>query len=348
MSQPNDDTLNDLQKRLDLVLLRQETLHKEVDELRASINAYKLQQWQGNKNTVKPDVSSPKKSIPDQSQPQTAAVKNPIESQDSTQKKTSDLHRNIQQGRPNDTSNPDSKDSWRAPKQTKSSVEKFIGENLINKIGIIITVIGVAIGAKYSIENNLISPLTRIILGYLSGLALLVTGIKLKKNYTNYSAVLVSGAIAIFYFITFAGYSFYDLIPQAVAFVLMFMFTVFSVVAAINYNKQIIAHIGLVGAYAVPFLLSDGSGKVAVLFSYMAIINIGILFIAFKKYWKPLYFVSFALTWMIYSTWTFDEYVPSEHLVLGLGFTTITFLTFYVMFLAYKFIKKEDYQLVDG
>src|SRR5690606_10100668 len=37
----------------------------------------------------------------------------------------------------------------------KSDLEKFIGENLINKIGIIITVIGVAIGAKYSIEHDL-------------------------------------------------------------------------------------------------------------------------------------------------------------------------------------------------
>src|SRR5690554_3850373 len=53
------------------------------------------------------------------------------------------------------------------PKQP-SDLEKIIGESLINKIGILILVIGVAIGAKYSIENNLISPLTRIVLGYRS------------------------------------------------------------------------------------------------------------------------------------------------------------------------------------
>jgi len=159
----------------------------------------------------------------------------------------------------------------------KSNWEKFIGENLINKIGIVITVLGVAIGAKYSIENNLISPLTRIVLGYLAGLGLLGFGIKLKSNYENYSAVLVSGALAILYFITFAAYSFYDLFPQTIAFVLMLVFTIFGVVTSLNYNKQIIAHIGLVGAYAVPYLLSNDSGNVAILFSYMSIINIGIL-----------------------------------------------------------------------
>ena len=77
----------------------------------------------------------------------------------------------------------------------KEGFEKFIGENLLNKIGILITIIGVAIGARYSIENELISPLTRIILGYLAGIILLGIGIKLKANYTNYSATHENGTI---------------------------------------------------------------------------------------------------------------------------------------------------------
>ncbi|MFK5981359.1 MAG: DUF2339 domain-containing protein [Flavobacteriaceae bacterium] len=223
----------------------------------------------------------------------------------------------------------------------KSDLEKFIGENLLNKIGILITVIGVGIGAKYSIEHDLISPLTRIILGYFAGLGLLGFGIKLKKNYTSYSAVLVSGAMAILYFITFFAYSFYGLIPQLFTFALMSVFTVFTVIAALNYNKQIIAHIGLVGAYAVPFLLSDGSGKVAIMFSYMAIINIGILVIAFKKYWKPLYYVSFLLTWFIFLAWYFFDYSTTSHFAIGFIFSTIFFSIFYITFLAYKFKQKE-------
>ncbi|WP_340199351.1 DUF2339 domain-containing protein [Ascidiimonas sp. W6] len=225
--------------------------------------------------------------------------------------------------------------------KVKGDLEKFIGENLISKIGIIITVIGVVIGAKYSIENDLISPLTRIILGYLAGIGLLGFGMKLKKKYENYSAVLVSGAIAILYFITFAAYDFYSLIPQAFAFAMMVIFTAFSVVAALNYNRQVIALIGLVGAYAIPFLLSDGSGKVGVLFSYMAIINVGILIISFRKYWKPLYYTAFGFTWIIYFSWFAISYKQSEHFGLALLFLSIFFITFYMTFLAYKLIKKE-------
>ena len=135
------------------------------------------------------------------------------------------------------------------PPKVKSDIEKFIGENLANKVGIIITVIGVAIGAKYAIDHDLISPLTRIILGYLVGLGLMGFAIKLKTKYENFSAVLLSGAIAILYFITFAAYSFYGLFPQLLAFLMMVCFTLFTVLSAIKYNKQIIAHLGLVGAY---------------------------------------------------------------------------------------------------
>jgi uncharacterized membrane protein len=190
---------------------------------------------------------------------------------------------------------PSFTDKFKRENIGKSDFEKFIGENLISKIGILILVIGVAIGAKLAIDKGMISPLTRIILGYLVGVGLMGFAIKLKEKYESFSAVLLSGAIAILYFITYAAYTYYNLIPQTLTFVLMVIFTGFTVIAAIKYNKQVIAHIGLVGAYAIPFLLSDGSGKVVVLFSYMAIINIGIMVLAFKKYWKPLFYASFAL-----------------------------------------------------
>lgn len=234
----------------------------------------------------------------------------------------------------------------RKPKR-KSDWEKFIGENLINKIGIVITVLGVAIGAKYSIENNLISPLTRIILGYLTGLGLLGFGIKLKAKYENYSAVLVSGALAIMYFITFAAYSFYDLFPQIMAFALMLLFTVFGVVAALNYNKQIVAHIGLVGAYAVPFLLSNDSGNTTILFSYMGIINIGILIIAYNKYWKPLYYSSFIITWLTYGSWISFSYEYDTQYKIALIFLGLFFLIFYATFLAYKLKASEKFKTSD-
>jgi uncharacterized membrane protein len=229
--------------------------------------------------------------------------------------------------------------------EIKSDLEKFIGENLINKIGIIIIIIGVAIGAKYAIDNDMISPLTRIIFGYLTGMGLMGFALKLKTKYENFSAVLLSGGIAILYFITFAAYDFYGLIPQALAFGLMTIFTGFTVVAAIHYNRQIIAIFGLVGAYAIPFLLSSGSGNVTFLLSYIVLVNVGILTVAFWRDWKPLYYLSFAFTWLIFGTWLVSRYQPTADFGLAMTFLTIFFLLFYGTFMAYKMVKKEPFEV---
>lgn len=229
--------------------------------------------------------------------------------------------------------------------KVKSDLEKFIGENLISKIGIVILVLGVGIGAKYAIDNDLISPLTRIILGYFFGFGLLAVAIRLKEKYLNFSAVLLSGAMAIMYFITFFAHSLYGLIAPSSAFVLMLIFTVFTVLTAIIYNRVIIAHFGLVGAYTIPFLLSDGSGNYAFLFGYVSIINIGILAISLRKYWKSLFYSSFIVTWLTFSGWYLFSFKAAEQYTLALTFATVFFAVFYLTFLSYKVICGEKFTI---
>lgn len=323
----NNEQIALLIERLELLLQRQEDFNQEVNQIREEIQILKkgkaLSPFE-KREQIKKEESQTAKSA-------TFVQKNEV---------VPEVAAPVQQA------TKPAKPKIKPPKG-KSNLEKFIGENLINKIGILITVIGVVIGAKYSIENNLISPLTRIILGYLVGLGLVGFGIKLKSKYVSYSAVLVSGALAILYFITFAAYSFYGLFPQLVAFGIMLLFTVFGVVAALNYNKQVIAHIGLVGAYAIPFLLSNDSGNATILFSYITIINIGILVISIKKYWKALYYVAFGFSWLIYGTWSAFSYVREEHFVLALSVISIFFAIFYCTFLAYKLVKSEKFKVSD-
>ncbi|MEQ9216542.1 MAG: DUF2339 domain-containing protein [Cyclobacteriaceae bacterium] len=314
----DQDKINNLLEKLDALLKKQDEFSREIDTLRGEIGQLKPK---GNE----PLIQEATKQFLEESESENQPIKEEVQA--APQKKSgSPVNR---------------------PPVGRSDLEKFIGENLINKIGIAITVIGVAIGAKYAIDHEMISPLTRIILGYLVGIGLLGFAIRLKKKYENFSAVLLSGAMAIMYFITYAAYSFYELIPQIPAFGVMVLFTAFTVVAAINYNRHVIALIGLVGAYAVPFLLSEGSGKVAILYSYMTIINVGVLVIAIKKYWKSLYYAAFGLTWLIFFSWSVTQYQTSEHFGLALTFGTIFFGIFYLTFLGYKLLQKEQFERAD-
>ena len=330
----NSEKINLLLIKLENLLLRQQGFDAEIKALRDEVRAL---QSPGATPTHDVIVKGPVIAPPPRNTPPSQVIPNTNNSRPVPSFSSS----NTNQQQPNFA------DRFKRENIVKSDFEKFIGENLISKIGILILIIGVAIGAKYAIDHDMISPLTRIILGYAVGAGLMAFAIKLKEKYENFSAVLVSGAIAIMYFITYAAYDFYALIPRVLAFALMVIFTSFTVVAAIKYNKQVIAHIGLVGAYAVPFLLSDGSGKVGVLFTYMAIINIGILILSFKKYWKPLFYASFGLTWIIFLAWRLDLSSANIFFSLSVLFSTLFFVIFYITNLAYKVAKKEIFGLSD-
>ena len=236
-------------------------------------------------------------------------------------------------------------DDWFKPKEA-INWERFIGENLFSKIGIGIIIIGVFIGVKYSIEHNLISPAMRLVLSYLVGAGLFVAGAMLKKKYESFSAVLVSGAMTIFYFVTFIGYSVFNFFPQSLTFILMFLFTAFTVAASLNYNKVVIALIGLVGSYAVPFLLSDNSGRVSILFAYTAIINIGVLIISFYKQWRSLYLSAFVFTWLMLLSLSGNAY-KYEDFIPYFIFNLVTFLTFYIAFIFQKIHQEKELKEID-
>ena len=226
------------------------------------------------------------------------------------------------------------------------NMEEYVGGKLAGIIGIIILVIAIAIGVKYAIDKDLINPLTRIIFGFLAGGILMTFAIILKKKYHLFSAIILGGAVSTLFFTAFSGHAFYEIYPRGFAFALMFLITAFTVFAAHSYNYEVIAVIGLVGAYAIPPLLSDGSGKIEYMFTYMAIINVGILVLSLFKNWTWVKYSAYGLTWILVASWILNKYTL-DRLNMTVMFSTIFFLTFYGTFIAYKIIKKIPFQVMD-
>lgn len=191
------------------------------------------------------------------------------------------------------------------------SIEQFIGLKLLNFVGIVVLLIGIVIGVKFAVDKNLISPLLRIILAYAAGGILLTLSFFLHKKYEAFSAILFSGAAATFYFTTYASFEFYSLLSRPFAFSLMVLLTICTVWISLRFNRQEIATLALVGAYGIPFLVGGDSGNIAALFTYVFVINCGILFISFKKSWEWLKYLSFGFTWIILLSWLMIKYEPS-------------------------------------
>jgi uncharacterized membrane protein len=321
-----DARIGQLQARLDNLVKYQEYFNREINQIRNEINYLRAgQQKQG---------------VPPPPQPQKPPVREPVAAsqalpaaQHLTQ--AGPISQPVKQGF--------AESSIYSVPDGQSDLEKFVGQNLLSIIGIIILVVGIGIGGKYAIDNNWITPTMRIVIGYIVAFGLVGFALYLKQKYHNFSAVLMSGAMAIMYFITYFAYSLYDLYSQTTAFALMLVFTAVTVFWALNYGKQVIAHIGLVGAYAIPFMLGGNSGNYTFLFSYIAIINFGILLISIRRYWKWLFYNAFGFTWFIYFAWYAAKFQPALHFELALTFLTIFFLMFYLTFLIHKLIFEENF-----
>ncbi len=128
----------------------------------------------------------------------------------------------------------------------------------------------------------------------------------------------------------------------------MVVVTATIVYGSLLYNRVIIAHLAQVGAYAIPFLLSDNSGNYTALFSYIAIINAGMVVVSpCGNTGKACSMQHFGITWFIFVFWfaivTDEEKFPQ----VAWFFLSLFFVLFYTSLLIYKLIRKEKFSFGD-
>jgi uncharacterized membrane protein len=185
----------------------------------------------------------------------------------------------------------------------KSNFERFLGENLIGKLGIVITLIGVAIGIKYLIKDVVLNDLIIQLIGYSIGLILCAAAIAFKKKYANFSAILMSGGIAMLYIQTYISFDIYHTFNQVLSFLLLVGLTITAMYIAVWYDTPVIAHLGFIGAYAIPILINQNEGKHLFFLSYLFLVNAGVVFLTLKKEWKSLNFTSILFTYIVLIVW---------------------------------------------
>ena len=233
-------------------------------------------------------------------------------------------------------------------KENNPDLEKFIGENLINKIGILILVLGISFFVKFAIDKEWINEPARVGIGILCGALVMGIAHKLKKNYAAFSSVLVAGAISVFYFTISIAFHEYHLFSQTVAFIIMVVITAFSTLVSVSYNRQELAVLSLIGGFAVPFMVSTGAGNYLVLFTYIAILDIGILAIAYFKKWNLVSTLAFVFTSLLFASWytreLFDNKLPHAG---ALAFATLFYFIFSITTVLNNIRNKGVFSLIE-
>lgn len=197
--------------------------------------------------------------------------------------------------------------------EKRRDLESLIGGSWFNWIGIIAVTLGVAFFLKLAFDKQWIGPGARVSLSALLGVSLLYVGERLRgRGLKSYAYVLSGGGVLILYLSDYAAYDFYHLIGQTLAFLLMAVVTTTAVLLSVRLNALSVAILGLVGGFLTPVLLSTGVDNEAALFTYVALLDVGVLAVAYFKRWRSLDFLSFAGTVAITLGWAFKFFGPAK------------------------------------
>ena len=207
--------------------------------------------------------------------------------------------------------------------------EKLLGANWLSKIGIVTLVLGIGFFVKYAIDQNWINEIGRVGIGLLTGGIIIGIAHKLKTKYQVFSSLLVGGGISVFYITITLAFREYALFGQTLAFTLLILTTAFSVILSLLYDRKELAVFSLLGGFASPLMVSTGIGNYVVLFSYIFILNTGMLIVSYIKKWRIIGIISFVLTLLFFWAWAINSY-ENQFFNVSL-FISLFFIQFYLL-----------------
>jgi uncharacterized membrane protein len=204
----------------------------------------------------------------------------------------------------------------------------FTGGNLIVRLGILILFIGVAFLLRYAAEHSHFSISERLTSVAAGALALLMLGWRLRGNRPGYALALQGGGVGVLYLTVFAALQLHQL-NTASAFALLAVVGALSAALAILQDAMALAVMGATGGYLAPVLAASPGGDQVALFSYFALLNLGVVGIAWYRSWRALNVLAFFFTYGIGTAWGVLRYQPE-----ALARTEPFVILFFLMFVA--------------
>jgi len=187
------------------------------------------------------------------------------------------------------------------------SLEERLSTRVFVWIGGIALVLAGAYFVQYSFQHALFPPQLRLALGFVFGFALLIGAEPARKNYERIGQALAGASVAVFFAVLLAGVHLYEIIPTMLGFVLMAAVTAGAVGLSLRHGP-FVALLGLIGGFATPALIG-GDGPVGVLFTYLLLLQIGLVVVSRRQGWSVLSLLTLlaALAWGAFML-LFDPY----------------------------------------
>ncbi|MEP7310815.1 MAG: DUF2339 domain-containing protein [Acidobacteriota bacterium] len=223
-------------------------------------------------------------------------------------------------------------------------LETLIAGRWLNRVGLLAVAVGVAYFLKLAIDNAWVGPRGQVALGLFLGAGLLAsTPWYLKRGYEYFADGIAGLGAAILYLALWAGGNYYHVFSSGLTFGFMIAVTGGMIAMAIARNSQPVAVMALLGGFTSPALVASGQDAQVTLFTYLAVLNAGLLALAWLRNWRAIDLPAFILTESYFWSWYVTYYVPAK-LPLTAGFATL----FFAMFLALPVLRAKATSRTDG
>ncbi|MFT7625684.1 MAG: putative membrane protein, partial [Myxococcota bacterium] len=159
-------------------------------------------------------------------------------------------------------------------------VSRLTGGNTVVRVGVIVLLLGIGFLLKYAADQGVFPVEVRLVGAFALGSALVALGWKLRIGRHGYGVSLQGGGLGIIYLVTIAAFRLYGLIPAPVAFALLVSTVALEGVLALAQEALALAILATLSGFAAPILLSTGGGAHVVMFGWYAVLNAGVLAMA--------------------------------------------------------------------
>ena len=195
-----------------------------------------------------------------------------------------------------------------------SEVESAIGKRWLTWSGIALVFLSAVFLLKYAYDQDwlgrVITPPIRVAGLGLVALGMVAGGLRLvRRQMPALGHGLAGGGVAMAYLAVYGGFSpALRLAPEplfsgTIAFGLMAMVTALGMTMAVRADAISLAIAAVVGGFATPVLIDTGGGSREALFTYLLLLDLGVLGAAWFRQWRALDAVAFAGTSLVVFGW---------------------------------------------
>lgn len=225
----------------------------------------------------------------------------------------------------------------------KHDFEKFIYEDVFSKIAVLIFTIGIGMLIRYGIAEGVLPEWARISIGLATSIILFAVAKRMEISNQTFSLLFATSALSILYYTNYLAFKEYAFLNQPVAFVFMLCIVGLSLWLSLYYERRYFAILAIVGAYITPFVIVGETIHYDYFFSYLLLITIGTITLAYFKQWIILNYLTFITTVLIFIGWMWRVNLGSlPVLQTGLVFTTLFYVTYFVMHLLHSLRRLHD------